>query len=116
MEIEKDSSDSNEYLDTVDELGFIKNGLDNTEWKRLEILCVLRAGKLPVYFSKGADENDMILFCIHGAGLSAHSFYKLQEKVIKFASFTSYDIQGHGLNGTEENDLNLTINSLVSEA
>lgn len=31
-------------------------------------------------------------------------------------SFASYDIQGHGLNKTEENQLNLTINSLTSEA
>ena len=31
-------------------------------------------------------------------------------------SFSSYDIQGHGANTTEENELNLTMNSLVSEA
>mgnify|MGYP003392996479 FL=1 len=51
MEIEKDSDDSSEYLDTVDDLGYVKNNIEKSEWKKLEILTYLRSGKLPVYFS-----------------------------------------------------------------
>ena len=34
MEVEKDSDDSSEYLDTVDDLGYVKNNIEKLDWKK----------------------------------------------------------------------------------
>ena len=69
---------------------------------------------IPVYYTKG--ENDVIFFCIHGAGISAASFCLLAKELKPFASFASYDIMGHGLNKYSDESLDMSIDSLVAEA
>lgn len=50
----------------------------------------IQQGNLPVYFSQGS--SDLVLFCIHGAGLSSHTFALLSEMALPYISFASYDI------------------------
>ena len=48
--------------------------------------------------------------------MSGSSFTLLAENVKNFASLATYDIQGHGFNNKDENFVNFTLESLVSEA
>ena len=47
--------------------------------KYLKLIHHVSYGKIPVYFTEGA--NDIIIFCIHGAGLSGASFALLADNV-----------------------------------
>lgn len=48
--------------------------------------------------------------------MSGASFALLASNVKSFASFATYDIQGHGNNSKEEETINYTLASLTSEA
>ena len=50
----------------------------------------LRNGTLPIYYEKG--KTDLVLFCVHGAGLSAHSFAILKDHLETICGIVSYDI------------------------
>ena len=58
----------------------------------------------------------MIIFCIHGAGLSAASFSLLADNVKDFASLAAYDMRGHGFSKNQEEFLNYQLSTLSSEA
>ena len=66
----------------------------------LKLIHHVSYGKIPVYFSTGA--NDIIIFCVHGAGLCGASFSLLAHNVKKFANLATYDIRGHGFSKYEE--------------
>ena len=70
----------------------------------LKLIHHVSYGKIPVYFSQG--KNDIIVFCIHGAGLSGASFSLLAENVKNFANLATYDMRGHGFSKHEEESLN----------
>ena len=69
----------------------------------------------PIYYSKGKNE-DLILFCVHGAGLSGTSFSLLAEEVKGFASLVSFDMISHGNNKNFPESPDFSIGNLVREA
>jgi len=69
---------------------------------------------IPVYYSKG--DNEVIFFCIHGAGCSAASFCLLAKELKPFASLATYDLIGHGLNKHNGDVLDMSMESLVTGA
>lgn len=67
----------------------------------------IQNNQIPIYLSKSP--NDIIILCLHGAGLSGASFTLLAEEVKTFATLATYDIQGHGHNKKDENHVNYTL-------
>lgn len=121
--IQSDEDYSSELLDKVPELSQIDN--PSTPEKGLEKYAPLNSElhlplshyhkSSPIYISK-SPKSELILFCVHGAGLSGASFSLLASEVRDFANLITYDILSHGNSKNYPENPNFSIANLVLEA
>lgn len=113
---QKSSDSEQEENDEVPELGTLSHKISSKIFSPIDFQTIFPIidylNETPIYFSK-SDKN-IILFCVHGAGLSAASFALLAEKVKPFASLVSFDLPKHGNSKNYTEDADLSLKNIVN--